>query len=207
MMENKEKIQWKAYELFKRFGVRSVTMDEIAQQCGVSKKTVYQYYEDKDTLVESIIQTMINKSQDTCTNMQLESENAIQEVFMSMDMVEQMIEGVNPALMHDLRKYHTGAFSTLDKHKQEFMGELFRKNIERGIAEGLYRPEIKTDIVNAYYLHSSMLAIEQDIFPKKYTIMDIHNEISVFLLYGLATAKGAKLIDTYKLKRPKLKTV
>lgn len=206
-MEYKDKIQWKAYELFKRFGVRSVTMDEIAQQCGVSKKTVYQFFEDKDSLVESIIKTMIEKAQVSCTDYKAASKNAIHEVFLSMDVVEDMIEGVNPALMNDLRKYHSPAYAQIDKHKQEFMGELFKENIERGIAEGLYRPDIKIDIVTAFYLHSSMMAIEQDIFPKKYSIIDIHYEIVLFLLHGLATPQGTKLIDDYKLQRQKSKTI
>jgi AcrR family transcriptional regulator len=206
-MDNKEKIQWKAYELFKRFGVRSVTMDEIAQQCGVSKKTVYQFYEDKDTLVEQIVQTLTNRSEDYCSKQQVVADNAIEEIFLSIDMVEEMIEGVNPALLNDLRKYHTAAYSKLEKHKKEFMSEFFRKNIERGIEEGLYRNDFKTDIITAFYLHSSMVAIEQDIFPKKYSIADINYEISMFILHGLATPKGAKLVEKYKLQRLKLNTL
>src|SRR6188768_2422393 len=85
-METGEKILYKAYELFKRYGVRSVTMDEIAGQCGVSKKTVYQFFEDKDTLVESIMTAMIDKSQKTCTLQQEAAENAVHEIFLSMDM-------------------------------------------------------------------------------------------------------------------------
>ena len=206
-MDNKEKIQWKAYELFKRFGVRSVTMDEIAQQCGVSKKTVYQFYEDKDTLVEHIVQTLTNRSEEYCSQQQVEAENAIEEIFLSIDMVEDMIEGVNPALLNDLRKYHSAAYSKLDKHKNEFMAEFFRKNIERGVEEGLYRNNFKTDIITSFYLHSSMVAMEQDIFPKKYSIIDINYEISMFILHGLATSKGAKLVEKYKQQRLKLNTL
>jgi TetR/AcrR family transcriptional regulator, cholesterol catabolism regulator len=207
-METSEKILFKAFELFKRYGIRSVTMDEIAGQCGVSKKTVYQFFEDKDTLVENIMLDFINKSQQSCEKQQVHSDNAIEEIFLSMDMVQQMIEGVNPALLNDLRKYHSTAFAKLQQHKDDFMYDFVKKNIERGIVEGLYRSDIKLDIITSFYLHSITLPIEYDILPKsKYTIADLDAEITLFLLYGLANAKGIKLIDKYKQQRIKLHTV
>lgn len=207
-MDNKEKIKWKAYELFKRFGVRSVTMDEIAQQCGVSKKTVYQFFEDKDTLVESIVLTFTERTQHSCTQQQQVAENAVHEIFLSMEMVEELIDGVNPALMNDLRKYHSRAYAGLEKHKQEFMGEFFRKNIERGISEGLYRDNFNKEIITPFYLHCAMVPVEQDIFARnKYAISEIDFEITLFMLYGLATPKGIKQIDRYKQQRLKLTTV
>ena len=207
-METNEKILYKAFELFKRFGIRSVTMDEIAGQCGVSKKTVYQFFEDKDTLVENIMIDFINRSQENCKKQQVQSDNAVEEIFLSMDMIQQMIEGVNPALLNDLRKYHNTAFARLEKHKVDFIHSFVKKNIERGIEEGLYRGDMKLDIITPFYLHSLSLAIEYDIFPKaKYTIADLDAEITVFLLYGLANAKGVKLIEKYKEQRQKLHTV
>ena len=207
-METNEKILYKAFELFKRFGIRSVTMDEIAGQCGVSKKTVYHFFEDKDTLVESIMNDFINKSQNNCNKQQLQSDNAIEEIFLSMDMIQQMIEGVNPALLNDLRKYHNAAYAKLEKHKEDFIHGFVKKNIERGIEEGYYRSDIKMDIITPFYLHSLSLPIEYDIFPKsKYTIADLDAEITLFLLYGLANANGFKLIEKYKQQRQKLHTV
>ena len=206
-MDNKEKILLKAYELFKRFGVRSVTMDEIAQQCGVSKKTVYQFFEDKDTLVESIVETLTKRSEENCSRQQLQAENAIEEIFLSIDLLEEMIEGVNPALINDMRKYHSAAYAKMDRHKNEFMGEFFKKNIERGMEEGLYRTDFKTDIITPFYLHSSMVPMEHDIFPRKYSVADTSYEISMFILHGLATTKGSKLIDKYKQQRLKLNTL
>jgi AcrR family transcriptional regulator len=198
-METGEKILQKAYELFKRYGVRSVTMDEIATQCGVSKKTVYQFFEDKDSLVESIMASVIDKSQKECTMQQQVADNAIHEMFLSMQMVQNMLEGVNPALMYDLRKYHSNAYGRLEEHKHQFMFSFIKKNMERGISEGLYRPDINVDIIAPFQLHCMMIPMEEDIFPRsKYTIIDIDYEISVFLLHGLSTSKGEKLIEKYK---------
>ncbi len=203
-METGEKILLKSYDLFKRYGVRSVTMDEIASQCGVSKKTVYQFFEDKDALVETILRSVIGKSEKECIFHQQNAENAIHEIFLSMEMVQGLLEGVNPALMYDLRKYHSNAYSRLEEHKHQFMFSFIKKNMERGINEGLYRPEINIDIIAPFQLHCMMVAVEEDIFPRsKFTVGDIDKEISLFMLHGLSTAKGLKLIEKYKLQKVK----
>src|SRR5262245_47017564 len=115
-----EKILYKAFELFKRFGVRSVTMDEIAVQCGVSKKTVYQFFEDKDTLVEKIIEEVITKSREYCSDQTVHANDALEELFLSMKMTQQMIEGVNQAVINDLRKYHNSAYIKIEEYKNQF---------------------------------------------------------------------------------------
>lgn len=208
MMKISEKILYNAYELFKRYGVRSVTMDEIAGNCGVSKKTVYQYFKDKDTLVECIISAMIGKAQEHSYQQSLVAENAIHEIFLSTEINEQMVEGVNPAVMNDLRKYHSQAYAKIEEHKQQFQYSFIKKNIERGISEGLYRNNMKIDVITPFYLHSTTVALEIDVFPRmKYPVADLDFEIMLFLLYGLATPKGAKLVEKYKQKRLKLDTV
>jgi TetR/AcrR family transcriptional regulator, cholesterol catabolism regulator len=199
-----ETVMMKSYELFKRYGIRSVTMDEIAVQCGMSKKTVYQAFADKDSLVGAIMDHHIKHAETNCLQAQVESENAIHEIFLSLDWVHQMFDGVNPALLFDLRKYHSTIFQRLESHKRKFLYEIFRKNFERGIAEGLYRPEIKIDILVPLRIHNMTLVFEYDLFPtNKYTLYDIDKEISLHELYGIATAKGIKLIDKYIKQRHK----
>jgi len=204
-METGEKILHKAFELFKRFGVRSVTMDEIAVQCGVSKKTVYQFFEDKDTLVEKIIETVISRSREYCSTQTIQAEDALQEIFLSMKMTQQMVEGVNQAVVNDLRKYHNSAYVKIEDYKHQFLHSFFKQNIERGIGEGIYRSDIKVDIITSFYLNSVMLAYENDIFSKsRYTLLDIDYEISTFLMNGLVNAKGLKLLEKYKQQKSEI---
>lgn len=203
-MELSETVMMKSYELFKRYGLRSVTMDEIAVQCGMSKKTVYQLFEDKDTLIGSIMDHHIKQAETNCLKAQSESENAIHEIFLSLDWVHKMFDGVNPALLFDMRKYHSSIFQRLETHKRTFLSDIFRKNFERGIAEGLYRPEIKIDILVPLRIHNMTLVFEHDLFPtNKYTLYDIDKEISLHELYGIATARGIKLIEKYIKQRHK----
>jgi AcrR family transcriptional regulator len=203
-MEPQEKILLKAFDLFKRYGIRSVTMDEIAGQCGVSKKTVYQYFEDKEALVASIMEKTIMQTQEICNTYAGRAENAIHEVFLTSDFMQEMMEGINPALLYDLRKYYNGAYNLLEKHKQEFIYSLIKTNLERGISEGIFRDDIKIDIITRLQLHMMTMTFEEDIFSKsKYTVNEIDYELKLHCLYGLATLKGLKLIEKYKQQRLK----
>ena len=103
-MEPQERIVNKAHELFMRFGIRSVSMDEVANHLGMSKKTIYQFYADKDSLVEDVIDIEINESQTECTQHREKSENAIHELFMAVDMVLEMLTKMNPMVIFDLEK-------------------------------------------------------------------------------------------------------
>lgn len=203
-MELIDVVKTKSFELFKRYGIRSVTMDEIAVQCGMSKKTIYQLFSDKDALVDANMESHINLAEGNCVSVQHTSENAIHEMFLSLDWVHQMFDGVNPVMLYDLRKYHSAIFQKLEIHKRTFLYEILKKNFERGIAEGLYRPEIKIDILVPLKIHTLTVVFDHDLFPtNKYTLFDIDREITIMELYGVATAKGIKLIEKYINQRTK----
>jgi len=168
----------------------------------MSKKTVYQSFSDKDELVASIMDNNIRMSVEGCNQSQKQSENAIHEVFLSLDWVHEMFDGVNPALLFDLRKYHSAIFQKLEEHKKQFLFQIFKLNIEKGIEEGLYRPEIKVDILVPLRIHTMTLVFETDLFPtQKYTLYEIDYEINMHELYGIATSKGVEMIEHYKNQR------
>jgi TetR/AcrR family transcriptional regulator, cholesterol catabolism regulator len=203
-MDLTETVMMKSYELFKRYGIRSVTMDEIAVQCGMSKKTVYQAFADKDSLIGAIMDFHIKHAETNCISAKLESENAIHEIFLSLDWVHKMFDGVNPALLFDLRKYHSSVYMRLEDHKRKFLYDIFKKNFERGIEEGVYREDIKIDIMVPLRIHTMTLVFDHDLFPtSKYTLYDIDKEITLHGLYGMATTKGIKLIEKYIKQRLK----
>lgn len=201
-MEVQERIRQKADELFRRFGIRSVTMDDIATQLGMSKKTIYQYFADKDELVDAVAVDEIHYSQECCLRDTEASSNAIEEIFRVMEFVEVMFRNMNPTMLHDLEKYHPTGYRKFLEHKNKFLYEMIKKNIERGIEEELYRPEIDTEIMSRYRIESMMLVFNTELFPsQKYNLAKLHNEILEHFLYGLATLKGYKLILKYKQQR------
>ncbi len=203
-MDLKDRIQGKCRELFMKFGFRSVTMDEIATQLGISKKTIYQYFKDKDELVACIIQDEITFIQTECIAQQKHSENAIQEVFKAMDSMQIIFESMNPQILFDLEKFYPDTHKKFIEHKERFLLEVIRANIARGIKEQLYRSELDLDIVSKCRLESSFLPFNVHLFPYgKYSILKVSTEIYYLFLHGMATTKGKKLIEKYIQQRGK----
>lgn len=203
-MDIKERITSTTHDLFMRYGIRSVSMDDIALQLGMSKKTLYQYYADKDELVDAVLAMEVDRGQQDCANCATTSRDAVHEIFLTMEMILEQFRNMNPMVMHDMQKYHFSAFQKFMKYKNEFIYDVIRKNLERGIREELFRPEINVDVISKFRNESMMLAFNMDVFPpRKYNIVDVTREIIEHYLYGLSTLKGHKLIIKYNEQRLK----
>ncbi len=203
-MEQRERILQKSHELFNKYGIRSVTMDEIATQIGMSKKTIYQSFGNKDELVDAIISEHIEKNQCRCETDMGVAKNAIHQIFLSMDMVQEMLSQVNPTIFNDLQKFHPGSFYKLNHFKDLYLYKVVHANMEWGIKDGLYRSEINVDVVTRMRLSTMFLPFNQDVFPlHKYRLVEVENEILEHFLYGLATSKAHKMIEKYKSERQK----
>jgi TetR/AcrR family transcriptional regulator, cholesterol catabolism regulator len=200
----KDRIQQKAHDLFMQYGVRSITMDEIALQMGVSKKTIYQYYADKDELVDAVMVDKITYNQDCCIADKQHAKDAIHEVFLAIDMMQEMFQNMNPSILFELEKYYPKSFEKFKQHKYSFLYKVLIENIERGIAEELYRTDINIDILVKVRLETMMMPFNQVVFPKnKYSLIHVETELTTHFLFGLATIKGYKLITKYQQDRIK----
>ncbi len=201
-MEAQERILEKTHELFNRHGVRRVTMDDIANQCGMSKKTIYQYFKDKDDLVDAFVIDQLMENRTTCQRDKQLAADAIHELFMAMDMAKIMFEAMHAGLIYDLEKYYPEAFLKFKKHKEEFLYQIIKENLERGVQEGLYRNDLNIKIMTRYRLESMLLPFNLEIFPEsRYEIAEIEQEIMEHFLYGIASDKGKKYITKYKTER------
>jgi AcrR family transcriptional regulator len=187
-----------------RYGIRSVSMDEVASQLGMSKKTIYQFYADKDSLVADVIDIELNASQGECNKHKAKSENAIQEIFMAVDMLLEVLTKMNPNVLFDLEKYHPVAYKKHNEFKNKFLYTIIKENLEWGKREGLYREEVNTEIMARFRLAATYLVFNPEMFPVgKNSLTTVVTEITDNFLYGLATAKGQKLIQKYKQQRLK----
>jgi AcrR family transcriptional regulator len=183
-------------------------MDEIATQLGVSKKTIYQFFTDKDALVESIIEMEIKGNEKICSVQKMECKDAVHEIFLALDHMSEMLENMNPSLMYDLERYHPAAFKKLRGHKNKFFYDVVKDNLERGKKEGLFREEIKIEIIAQFRLASTFLVFDGNVFPRdKYTILQLMEEVTDNFLYGIVSVKGQKLIEKYKQQRNKTLSV
>lgn len=202
----KERILQKAHELFMRYGVRSVSMDDIAAQLGMSKKTLYQFYTDKEELVDAVLSAFLENNRKHCVADRQKSENAIHELLLAFDMVQEMFTNMNPSIVFDLEKYHPAVSKKIQHHKNVFMYQVIKQNLERGIQEELYRTEIDVDVITRFRIESMMLPFNTDVFPNNRThFVRIQEQILEHFLYGLSTPKGQKLIQKYKQQQKNLK--
>jgi len=203
-MENKERILLKASELFMQFGIRSVSMDVIANNLGVSKKTIYQYFADKDELVDAVVDGHIKKIQEDCTSCHKDANDAIGEMFITMERIMEEFSNMNPMLLYDLEKFHYQSFQRFKEHKDKFLLQVIQKNIEWGINDELYRSDINIDIISKFRIESMMIPFNVSVFPPgKYNLGTLSQMILENFTYGLATIKGHKLIQKYNEQRNK----
>jgi TetR/AcrR family transcriptional regulator, cholesterol catabolism regulator len=196
------RIQQKAHALFMQYGLRSVSMDDIAGSLGISKKTIYQYYADKDELVDAVVDAEFKKNESICNFDKANSKNAIEEIFMAMDKVVEMFSTMNPSLVFDMHKYFPRTFQKFHRHKNEYLYNVIRDNIKRGIEEELYRPEMNVDIIARFRVESIMIPFNPEFFASlKYNMAEIEEEFIIHFLFGMATAKGYKMIVKYQQER------
>jgi AcrR family transcriptional regulator len=204
-MDVKERILFKSEEMFMQFGIRSVSMDDIANNLGMSKKTLYQYYADKDELVDAVIGDHIRDIQYECVECRGNAKDAIHEIFLTMEHILEELRNMNPMLLYDLEKFHYRSYQRFKEYKSNFLAALIRKNIEWGIKDELYRPETNIDVMCKFRLESIMIPFNVAVFPPgKYNLAFVSQELIEHFVYGLATIKGHKLIQKYNQQRKNL---
>lgn len=180
-------------------------MDEIATQLGASKKTIYQYFSDKDELVDAVVSQTLASARTICDNTRDTARDAVHELFQAMDFVQAIFSDMNPSMMHDLERFHPRSFRLFLDHKNRYLYDITRANLRRGIEEGLYRPDINIDLIARFRLEAMMIAFNQEVFPPaKSNLAETHRIIIEHFLFGVASLKGYKLIQKYQQERTKI---
>lgn len=200
-MEIQERILDTAFNLFSQFGTRSITMDDIAQKMGVSKKTLYAHFADKDELVTHAISRYLLSVENDSKATQQTAEDAIDELFLVMQMLDKQFRHMKPFVLLDLQRYHSTAYQAFLSYRDTSLQSTIRENLERGIREGLYRPDLDVDILTKYRLATAMLCFQPDVFaPGLYEMNKVQRILLEHFLYGLVSSKGFERIEAYKLQ-------
>ena len=198
-MENR--ILFKARDLMLRNGVKHVTMDDIANQLGMSKKTIYQFYKDKDALVMAVVNFELEEQSSKCQRTQDTADNAVHEMFMLLEDIQQMFKNMNPMTMNEIAKYYQEAFARIQNHKDEFMHQIIKTNLIKGIEQGVYRKEIDPEILSIYRLETSFVPFNPQLYPfSKFDIGKVTLQIIENFIHGVMSLKGIELMEKYKLQ-------
>lgn len=184
-----------------RNGVKHVTMDDIATQLGMSKKTIYQFYKDKDALVMAVVNFELEEQSLKCQRTQDTADNAVHEMFMLLEDIQQMFKNMNPMTMNEIAKYYPEAFARIQNHKDEFMHQIIKTNLIKGIEQGVYRKEIDPEILSIYRLETSFVPFNPQLYPfSKFDIGKVTLQIIENFIYGVMSLKGIELMEKYKLQ-------
>lgn len=187
-----EEILNKTAELFQRYGIRSVTMDDIARELSISKKTLYNYVKDKKDLVAQVMRNHagnfnLDKRLDGSTN------NAVEDYFEVYSCVRRMVMSSHSNLDYDLRKYYPEIYHELGEKRRRMMGEGIRQNLQKGISEGLYRDDFDLEIIVMWHILRTENMIRSD-FMREYNFdkAEVLDEIFSYHLHAVATPKGVE---------------
>ena len=197
--ETRERILMAAHDLFYKYGIRSITMDDIAKQLSVSKKTIYRFFEEKDEIVYATCTNDLNDHYHDCEEIFNNSKDAVHEMMGVMKHVSEMFSRMNPNLFFDLQKFHPGSWKAFRNFKENKMMAMVENNLRRGIKEGLYRPDINIKVLAKLRIEQVELAMNPAVFPpSKFNIGEVQVTLLDHFLHGITTLKGHKLINKYK---------
>ncbi|MBP1651173.1 MAG: transcriptional regulator, TetR family [Bacteroidetes bacterium] len=198
-MEIQSRILDTAFNLFSQCGTRSITMDDIAHKMGVSKKTLYAHFADKDELVTHAIMRYLHAVDADCKANQTQAVNAIDELFLVMEMLDKQFRNMKPLVLLDLQRYHSTAYQAFLSYRDTSLQSTIRENLQRGIREGLYRSDLDVDVLTQYRLATAMLCFQPDVFaPGLYEMSKVQRILLEHFLYGLVSSEGFERIEAYK---------
>ncbi|GAB4004569.1 TetR/AcrR family transcriptional regulator [Spirosoma sp. KCTC 42546] len=194
----KERILAEAERLFWKYGVRSVTMEDIARQLGISKKTIYQHFTDKEQILYQVIQDKTGRNQSEMDCMAIETDNPVEEILGVLNMMRNHADQVSPNLMNDIKRYYPQAFALFRQYKEGHIMRSILENIQKGISQGIYRPDINPTILARLRVEQIELAFNHELFPSdQYSMHEVQAELMHHFVRGMLTDKGFTIYNQY----------
>jgi TetR/AcrR family transcriptional regulator, cholesterol catabolism regulator len=197
--ELKESILKKAEILFFKYGVKSVTMDDIARELGMSKKTLYQFFENKIDMLSQMTDHQMVQDRLALASLKGHSKNALEELLgFARHALKEISKFTSPTIIFDLQKYYPEIWKKFEDFQDEIIYKFVKENIDRGISESLYRDDLDADIIAKLYVTKTMCVIDEEMFPtRQYDKVKLFKQYFYYHIRGIATTKGLKLLEKY----------
>jgi TetR/AcrR family transcriptional regulator, cholesterol catabolism regulator len=191
-----------------KYGVRSISMDDVARHLSVSKKTLYQHFADKDEIVTKVSQAHCDRNLIESDAITSTAENAIDELAKLSVMLKKQMEEINPSLLFDLQKYHPTAWGVWSEFKNKCIRDSVVRNLEQGIVEGHFRPDLNPEILASARIIMVEAAFDEQYFPRhKFNIVEVQSQLFDHFVFGLCTEKGRKLYAKYRTELMNLESI
>lgn len=186
----------KVTALYMKYGIKSITMDDIARELGISKKTLYLYVENKNDLVEKVVDYVTNQKECDFNNIDKKEMNAVEKLLeVNMHIIKTM-KDYNPATEYDLKKYYPELYAKIHTLRKERMHQSILENIKKGKEEGLYRAELKEEIIARLQVSRFMNMHEDEIFSQNdIQRSEFIHELFIYHIHGIANAKGLEILE------------
>ncbi|NND95015.1 MAG: TetR/AcrR family transcriptional regulator [Flavobacteriales bacterium] len=196
-MEQKEKqFVSKALDVFMSYGIKAVTMDDMARHLGISKKTIYNYVKDKNDLVKKSLMCQCLSEAEYISGICTQGLNAIDEMFEISKFISGMLKGVHPSIHYDLEKYHAEAFKEVMNLHEQNIYKIMSSNLKKGIDEGLYREDLNIDVITKIYMKKIDILFDAEVFPPNEIGFDqVYAIMFRYHILGVASPKGAEYVQ------------
>lgn len=183
-------------ELYNKYGIKSVTMDDICRELGISKKTLYEFFKDKEELVDKVCDYEHERNIRLLDDEIAKAENAIHEMFLVNKYLNDRFKEWNPAIDYDLKKYHYNVFQKNSSKVIEIMYDFLSNNLKRGLKEKLYRSDIDPDFIAKIHISRIVSMYNSNVFTRE-EILDKahHRKLIEYHIRGIASEKGIKMLE------------
>lgn len=196
--ETRNRILAAAQELFMRYGFKSITMDEIARHLGVSKKTIYQHFEDKDAIVCECIASHMDCEKCTAAEVFSKASNPVEEFLIEAQHLKMTFNMVHPTIIFELRKYHPKAWAIFQEHKEKWMIRSIVENLKKGMETGYYRPDIEPEILARLRMEQMAVGFDPTVFPNgRFELKTIQLQFIEHFIHGILTNKGRDFFNSH----------
>ena len=186
-------------DLFLKAGIKSVTMDDIAKHLGMSKKTIYQFFKDKNELVIALVTRKLKEDEDNMADIISQSGNVIEKMINMMKCSEDIFSRINPIVIHDMQKYHPEAWKQFQDFKSGVIVHTLEELLTEGIKQGYIRGDIDVKIMARMRVAQVELGFDNKMFPiAEFSTWHVQYQFLEHFNYGICTLKGHKLLNKYK---------
>jgi len=195
-MELRDRIIEQSIQSFMKYGIRHVTMDEIANNLGISKRTLYEVFKDKNELLNTCMKHLELKQDESHQKLTSECSNTLEVMIRTMQEGLKYMDIINPVFFSDLKKYYPMVWEEKQReHTTKGLNKIHTQ-LRKGINEGLFRKDFDIKIVAKLFHEQMNLIVDDSIFPKdEYNFQDLFKNMVINFVRGISTRKGTELID------------
>lgn len=191
MDELRKKIISRVCALFNKYGIRTITMDEVASELGMSKKTLYELFDDKKDMIRQVLEWEMEERAKKFRALSEKKLNALEEVFEVNRIVMQLVREFNPAKHHDLKKYYPDLFEKMTTKQRGRTFQSMLANLKKGKKEGLYRKDLDEEVIAKLYISRMEVPMTSDfVSPEEFTSEKFLNQAFLYHIHGIANEKG-----------------